>query len=73
MALVAAALAVSGCGGPLACEKPGRYVQARQAPPVQVPEDLDEVDSDGQWDIPMASAPPPPPDEPNCLERPPKY
>ena len=72
-ALLIAMPVLSGClGGPIKCETEGRYQQSRVGERIQVPEDLDELQSFKELTIPEASSEPERLDTGRCLELPPE-
>jgi uncharacterized lipoprotein len=71
--LIATVLFLSACGGdkPLKCKGATSYLDARPAPRIRAPEDLDELDELREMPIPEASPQAQRPAEGGCLESPP--
>ena len=69
-------ICIAGCfgGGKNACKKPQEYQSSQKAPPLELPDDLDEPDRAGELAIPDAAAQQEQSSEDRpCLERPPDY
>jgi len=66
---------VSACGGAMRCDQPERYSDARELPPVQVPDDLTPPDESGSLRIPQTAntATRKVSRKGPCLESPPEY
>ena len=71
--LVVALAGLAGCGGTpdRSCDDPERYQAAVEAPPVNVPDDLDSLDEFKKLPLPDASPRPPRPKGSPCLDLPP--
>jgi hypothetical protein len=71
--LIATALFLSACGGdgPVKCKGATTYVDARSAPRVRAPEDLDDLDELREMPVPEASPQAQRPAESGCLDSPP--
>ena len=72
MILVTAGFA--GCGGTveLSCDEVATYQLATEGERVQVPEDLDALESLREMPLPEASPQPPRPPNSPCIDRPPE-
>ena len=71
---IAALLLVSACGSdkPLKCKGPTDYLQARPAPRVEAPEDLDDLDKLKEMPVPEVSPQEVSAEEGECLDSPPE-
>ena len=70
--LVAGLSLLTACGGTIKCEAEGRYVLSQEGQRIQVPDDLDDLQSYKELTIPRASPQPPEEDTGKCLEAPPE-
>ena len=73
LTFLATAAGLAGCGGTpdKSCDEPQRYQAAREADPVVVPDDLDQLDEFKQLPLPQASPRPPRAEGSPCLDLPP--
>ena len=69
--LVAGLSLLTACGGTIKCEAEGRYVLSQEGQRIQVPDDLDDLQSYKELTIPRASPQSPKEDAGKCLEAPP--
>ncbi len=69
--LLAGMSLLTACGGTIKCEAEGRYVDSREGQRIQVPDDLDDLESYKELTIPRASPQPPNEGTGKCLEAPP--
>ncbi len=69
--LLAGMSLLTACGGTIKCAAEGHYVLSREGQRIQVPEDLDDLQSYKEMTIPRAAAQPSQEDTGKCLEAPP--
>jgi len=71
--LTASMALLASCSSTPSCYEPQLYQESREADPVDVPDDLDNLQSHKELKIPDASPRPPRPANADCLEKPPVY
>ena len=71
--LTACMSAVVSCGSAPTCDEERLYEASRLVEPLQVPDDLDNLQSQRELQIPEPSPRPPRPEDAGCLESPPAY
>jgi len=72
--VLAACLSVlASCGGAKTCDEERRYQSSQLVEPLQVPDDLDNLQARKELVIPEPSPRPPRPEDAGCLESPPAY
>ena len=69
--LLAGISLLTACGGTIKCEAEGRYVLSQEGQRIQVPDDLDDLQSYKELTIPRASPQSSREDTGKCLEAPP--
>lgn len=64
---------LAACGSGPTCDEPRLYQASQLSEPVQVPEDLDNLQSQKELQIPNVSPRPPRAEDAGCLESPPPF
>ncbi len=73
LVLLACMSAIASCGGAQTCDEERLYESSQLVEPLQVPDDLDDLQSQKELRIPEPSPRPPRPEDAGCLESPPAY
>ncbi len=69
--LLACTLLLTACGGAPKCESERSYTMSQEGKRIEVPEDLDELESYKEMTVPQASPRAPREDNGKCIEAPP--
>ena len=73
LVLLACMSAIASCGSGPTCDEERLYEASELVEPLQVPEDLDNLQSQKELRIPEPSPRPPRAEDAGCLESPPAY